>query len=294
MANEIYDNLRIMYEEYFEERNNAINNKNNNDSHNYDKIIESLDMKVKTVSSLLNMFERYYFSEKYGDDFNLGNKVDKDSINSGLKILDIQEKERQRIARDLHDTSLQSMTHLIHKIELSSLYIDQDPIKAKLELAGISQNLKSVIQEMRNAIFDLRPMTFDDLGIKEAFERLADYYNNNSDFDIYYNVEEINCNNSLILITIFRIIEECVNNAIKHSGGKVVFFEIKKFTNNNCIIIISDDGNGFDMDEVLSEKDKHFGLTILNERVDLLSGNIQIDSKKGKGTVVKIIVPLLD
>lgn len=294
MANEIYDNLRIMYEEYFEERNNAINNKNNNDSHNYDKIIESLDMKVKTVSSLLNMFERYYFSEKYGDDFNLGNKVDKDSINSGLKILDIQEKERQRIARDLHDTSLQSMTHLIHKIELSSLYIDQDPIKAKLELAGISQNLKSVIQEMRNAIFDLRPMTFDDLGIKEAFERLADYYNNNSDFDIYYNVEEINCNNSLILITIFRIIEECVNNAIKHSGGKVVFFDIKKFTNNDCIIIISDDGNGFDMDEVLSEKDKHFGLTILNERVDLLSGNIQIDSKKGKGTVVKIIVPLLD
>lgn len=298
MSDELYDNLRRIYEDFFLERKTVMDNKNNNDnenySQNYDIKINILDSKIKTISSLLNMFERCIFTQKYNENCDLGLKTDKETINNGLKILDIQEKERQRIARDLHDTTLQSLTHLIHKIELSSMYIDQDIIKAKLELAGISRNLKTAIQEMRNTIFDLRPMTFDDLGLKESFERLADHLRENSDFDIYYNVEEINCNNSLILITIFRIIEECANNAIKHSGGSVVFFELKKITNDNCIVIISDDGNGFDSEKILSEKDKHFGLTILKERVNLLSGNIEIDSKPGKGTVIKIIIPLLD
>ena len=298
MSDELYENLRKMYEDFFLEKKDVIENKNKCKDDNiiqaYNIRIEALDDKIKTVSSLLNIFERYFFSQKYRKNYDLGMKTDKETVNNGLKILDIQEKERQRIARDLHDTSLQSLTHLIHKIELSSMYIDQDPIKAKLELASINKNLKSIIQEVRNAIFDLRPMTFDDLGIKEAFERLADHLKENSDFDIYYNIEEINCNNSLVLITIFRIIEECTNNAIKHSGGSVVFFELKKITNDNCIVIISDDGNGFDIEKVLSEKDRHFGLTILKERVNLLSGNIDIDSKPGKGTVIKIIIPLLD
>ena len=85
-----------------------------------------------------------------------------------LSVLDVQEKERQRIARDLHDSSLQNLTHLVHKVELSSLYIDQDPIKAKLELATVEQGLRKVIDDIRNRIYDLRPMSFDDLGLKET------------------------------------------------------------------------------------------------------------------------------
>ena len=61
--------------------------------------------------------------------------MDKIIENNNLTIFKVQEEERQRIARDLHDTSLQNLTHLIHKIELSSLYIDKDPIQAKLELS---------------------------------------------------------------------------------------------------------------------------------------------------------------
>ena len=70
-----------------------------------------------------------------------------------LSVLDVQEKERQRIARDLHDSSLQNLTHLVHKVELSSLYIDQDPIKAKLELATVEQGLRKVIDDIRNRIY---------------------------------------------------------------------------------------------------------------------------------------------
>lgn len=66
-------------------------------------------------------------------------------------------------------------------------------------------------------------MTFDDLGLKESFERLVEKFNETSKIGIDYNIENINCNNSLILMTIFRIVEECLNNAIKHSKGTKIF-----------------------------------------------------------------------
>ena len=260
---------------------------------NYVEKMNELDSKIKTVSSLLNVFERQYFTQKYGKKNDLV-FVSNVNINRGLQILDIQERERQRIARDLHDTSLQNLTHIIHKIELSSMFIDEDKRKAKQELISVNKNLRSVIKEIRNTIFDLRPMTFDDLGLKESFDRLADHLKESSNFEVFYNIEEINCNNSLVLMTIFRIIEECTNNAIKHSSGSVVFFELKKIAENTCIIIVADNGKSFDAEKVLSEKQRHFGLNILKERVELLCGTMEIDSKPDKGTVIKIIIPLLE
>ena len=297
MSDELYEGLREIYEDFFSQKNAAEEEKekitNDNDYQYYERKIEDLDNKIKVVSSLLNIFERQSFTQKYGENNNLIS-VNKSIINRGLQILDIQERERQRIARDLHDTSLQNLTHIIHKIELSSMFIDDDPVKAKLELVSVNKNLRSVIKEIRNTIFDLRPMTFDDLGLRKSFERLADHLKESSDFEVFYNIEEINCNNSLVLMTIFRIIEECTNNAIKHSNGSVVFFELKKIAENTCIIIVADNGKSFDAEKVLSEKQRHFGLNILKERVELLCGTMEIDSKLDKGTVIKIVIPLLE
>ncbi len=297
MSDELYEGLREIYEDFFSQKKAADEEKeritNDNDYQYYERKIEDLDNKIKVISSLLNIFERQNFTQKYGGKNNLIS-VNKSIINRGLQILDIQERERQRIARDLHDTSLQNLTHIIHKIELSSMFIDDDPVKAKLELVSVNKNLRSVIKEIRNTIFDLRPMTFDDLGLRESFERLADHLKESSDFEVFYNIEEINCNNSLVLMTIFRIIEECTNNAIKHSNGSVVFFELKKIAENTCIIIVADNGKSFDAEKVLSEKQRHFGLNILKERVELLCGTMEIDSKPDKGTVIKIMIPLLE
>ena len=101
---------------------------------------------------------------------NLQFVLEDDNNDLSLRYLDIQEKDRQRIARDLHDTSLQNLAHLIHRIELSSMYIDKDPIQAKLELASVNKNMKVIIEDIRNTIFDLRPMSFDDLGFADMLE----------------------------------------------------------------------------------------------------------------------------
>ena len=261
--------------------------------------IGKMDSRIRTISSILNIFESTILTDSsFSNDETDDDKLDvtelgKEDIIGKLRVLDIQEKERQRIARDLHDTSLQNLTHIVHKIEFSSMYIDQDPVKAKLELALVNKNLKSVIQEIRDTIFDMRPMTFDDLGLKESFGRLIDKMKESSGIDIELEIEEINCHNPLILMTIFRIVEECINNAVKHSQATKICLSLKKLNEEKCIIIVSDDGKGFDIEKIVSEKDKHFGLKILQERVELLSASLKIDSKPGSGTLIRVCVPVL-
>lgn len=209
-----------------------------------------------------------------------------------LSVLEIQEKERQRIARDLHDSSLQNLTHLVHKIELSSLYIDQDPIKAKLELATVEKNLRKVIEDIRNSIFDLRPMSFDDLGIKETIEKMLLMINQDQKFQIETDIEDIRPNISdskrmIILLSIYRIIQECVQNSIKHSEGNRIKVCLKD-KKDSYEINIQDNGIGFDMNEAV-KKDNHFGLSVIKERVLLLNGQIEMNTQNG--TFIKIDIP---
>lgn len=209
-----------------------------------------------------------------------------------LSVLEIQEKERQRIARDLHDSSLQNLTHLVHKIELSSLYIDQDPIKAKLELATVEKNLRKVIEDIRNNIFDLRPMSFDDLGIKETIEKMLLMINQEQKFQIETDIEDIRPDISdsgrmIILLSIYRMIQECVQNSIKHSEGNKIKVSLKD-KKASYEIIIQDNGVGFDVNEAV-KKNNHFGLSDIKERVLLLNGQIEMNTQNG--TFIRIDIP---
>ena len=207
-----------------------------------------------------------------------------------LMILDIQEKERQRIARDLHDTTLQSLIHLIHKLELCSKYIDVDPVQAKLEIATCNKHLKSLINDGRDKIFNLRPMSFDDLGFTEVMRRLKLNLEEKSEMEINFQVQDLHCEQSLILITIYRIIQEAANNAIKHSKGT----ELIVFTHcypDYYYIRVSDNGVGFSEEERAKSRN-HFGVAMLEEQAKLLSGEFKIKSELGKGTVIEVKIPM--
>ncbi len=211
------------------------------------------------------------------------------SLDSKRQIIDVQEKERQRISRDLHDSSLQNLTHLVHKLELCSMYMDKDIITAKLEIATIQKNLKTVIEDIRNTIFDLRPMSFDDLGLRETIERLLFKIKETSKLQIDYELEDVSHENDLVLMNIFRLVQEGCNNVVKHAQANKLFVSLKN-VNQNIEIIIQDDGVGFEPSE--AKKKNHFGLSVINERVDLLGGSIDILSENNKGTTITIIIPM--
>lgn len=221
----------------------------------------------------------------------------KKDTNMHLALIDIQEKERSRIAKELHDSSLQSLAHLIHVLELGTLFIDQDPVRAKLEFATCSQNLRQIVEEIRDTIFNLRPMSFDDLGFKHTIENYIDklkvQYNNItfvcdiddilvSDFS--YDDEE---ESTFVLLNIYRVIQEAVQNVMKHSDADKLELIVKNNEANITIKII-DNGKGFHEHEIESN---HFGISIMKERIHVISGKIEIISKDNVGTRIFISIP---
>ena len=224
----------------------------------------------------------------------------KNSQSEIYDILDIQEKERKRIASELHDSSVQNLTHLVHMIELGSMYIDKDPNRARLELENCIRFLKSIIGDVRDTIFNLRPMTFDDLGFKQCIDNLISNVSNEfKNFEIEYNVCELendfyqddNQIKDLFLVTIYRIIQEAIVNALKHSNGSKVILNVK-VKDDKCIINVRDDGKGFYFEHSSEKDDKHFGMSLMKERVESLNGNVSINTEPEMGTEIIIQVPL--
>lgn len=210
------------------------------------------------------------------------------------KVLETQEKERQRIARDLHDSSVQSLTSMIHKIELCSKLVDVDPIRCKLELSTLSKMVKDIIEEMREIIYDLHPILFEDIGFDVTLERELSKIQEQGVVSISYTVEgEPYQLEPIMALTLLRAIQEACNNSVKHAEATMI--SVKMFYEENQIrVIVKDDGKGFIVSEQENDiRDDYsgFGLSTMKERINLLSGEMNISSKIGEGTKIIIEVP---
>ena len=134
-------------------------------------------------------------------------------------------------------------------------------------------------------------MSFDDLGLKETLLKLFSSLNQDGKFNIETDIDEIDINVSdsiteLALINIYRIIQECVQNSINHSNGNKIRVTLRN-EDNVYSIIIQDNGIGFDLKEAV-KKNRHFGLSVVEERVFLLNGKMQIDTENGTSILIKI------
>ena len=204
-----------------------------------------------------------------------------------------QELDRKRIANELHDTSVQDLTHIIHQIELAGLYIDVDPTKAKLELAGINEEIRKIIKDIRNTIFDLRPMSFDDLGLKEALEQYIDDLKNRCNIEIEVDMDFVDNYNEEKNLIIYRILKECINNSVKHAEASVIQLVIKD-KDDSLHISVKDNGIGIlNKDDRNTEREMqtHYGLAIMKERVSILNGKCYINSKEEIGTHIQFVIP---
>lgn len=208
----------------------------------------------------------------------------------GINCFEHQELDRKRIASELHDTSLQDLTHIIHQLELTGLYIDVDPIKAKLELEDVSNQLRRVIQDIRNTIFDLRPMSFDDLGLEQAINEYVEFLKKKYKMQFDISVVDINYLDEKTKLAIYRIIQECLMNSSKHSGANKINLKLNDL-NSEIIIVVSDDGVGIDYQKKDNDDNTHYGLKIVKDRVKYLRGKCSITSDKNKGTCIEVKIP---
>lgn len=214
-----------------------------------------------------------------------------------LKLLETQENERQRISRELHDSTVQNLTSLVHKTELCSKLIDMDKVRCKLELNIMSKTLRDIINDTRNMIYNLRPMSFDDIGLEVTIERALEKLESSETKKINFSVVgESYKINPVIGITLLRIIQEACSNAIRHADCSVIKV-VLNYQPGTIILSIEDDGKGFVYEENecnCKADNSGFGLSMMRERVYLLSGKIDIHSKTNAGTKIQVEVPIAE
>ncbi|WP_338823229.1 Signal transduction histidine-protein kinase/phosphatase DegS [Moorella humiferrea] len=208
-------------------------------------------------------------------------------------IIRAQEEERKRVAREIHDGPAQSMANLAMRAEYCLKLLDKDPHKVRQELVELQNLVMLSLQEVRKIIFDLRPMVLDDLGLVPALKRyFADYqekYGLEIDFLFFGKERRLE---STVEIALFRIIQEAVNNIKKHAGVSRARVKME-MQSDRVAVSICDTGRGFDLNSVQNRKNsKGYGLIGMRERIQLLNGEMLIDTSPGKGTQISIMIPL--
>lgn len=207
------------------------------------------------------------------------------------QLLRIQEQDRNRIAADLHDTTVQSMTALLHKVELIERFLDIDRTRAFVELSGMKDNIRNMIQEMREIIYDLRPMSLENLGLWMSVKEFLDLIQTRNQVQTQLDVDDRSLRNKLddeTEINLFRMVQEAVNNSAKHAQASLI--RVSAVTEDEkLLVVVTDDGTGIREEE--QEAKRKFGIRILQERAHVLNAALNIQSGKS-GTRISIELPL--
>ena len=211
----------------------------------------------------------------------------------GMRIIKAQEEERRRVAREIHDGPAQSMANVVLRVEICEKLLKIKPEEVKKELSELKGLVKESLQDVRKIIFDLRPMVLDDLGLVPALKRyiaeLQERCSLHIDFQVLGNTNERL--SGTLEIALFRIIQEALNNVIKHAQAKTVEVYLEQ-AQTQVNLRIKDDGCGFDLEKVLNNSNSDsYGLIGIRERVELLEGSFKILTAPGKGTNLLVKIP---
>ena len=200
-------------------------------------------------------------------------------------IIDAQEEERGKIARELHDGVVQQIGSVILKSR--NLFSKKNLIEEK-ESKELLESLENSNQDLRNISHQMMPRALKELGIIAALSDLLE--GSLAYLNINYNIEHFNIEHRLpqkIEITIYRIAQELINNIIKHSKATEVSLQLFN-TNNTVILIVEDNGVGFSS----KEKKKGIGLLNISSRLDIVNGNVNFEPSPKSGTLVTVKIPL--
>ena len=207
------------------------------------------------------------------------------------ELLNAQETERARFARELHDGIGQALSTMKVRVETLAKVAGSDVSRLRVEdLENLVPMIRQTIEEVRNTCMDLRPSTLDSLGILPTIDWFSREFQTTYPFiqiSKKIDILETDVLNSLKIV-IYRILQEALNNAAKHSKGDLATISLAK-TGGRITLAIEDNGQGFNLEDLLSADTvkRGFGLTSMKERTELSGGSFSIESSVGQGTTIR-------
>ena len=213
----------------------------------------------------------------------LSQRVSRDAMR---RVVEAQELERTRLARELHDETGQALTSILLGLRTLEQTVETD--QGREGVAAVRELVVSTLQDVRRLAFELRPATLDDFGLTPAIERLADTLRQNRsvkvDVEIGIGDERLPAD---VETTIYRIVQEALTNISKHAAATRISISLTR-KERAVMVVIEDDGDGFDP----SNHTDGLGLAGMRERVTLLGGRLRVEASRGSGTTVAVEVPV--
>lgn len=208
-------------------------------------------------------------------------------------VLRLQEEERSRISRDLHDGIGQLLTAL--KIQLELLEREASGMTAVASRIASSRELAEIaLAEVRQLSHVLRPQMLDELGLEPTLRWLARTFQKRTGIEVDVAFEGAECRAGSDLETlVYRLVQEALTNVARHSGARTATVTLRREP-ARLVVRIEDAGSGFQPDALLSagDEDRGFGVRAMRDRVEFVNGRFSLRSAPGKGTVVEAELPL--
>ncbi len=199
------------------------------------------------------------------------------------KVLNVQEEERKRVARELHDETSQALTLLL--IELRMLE-KASPGDRKKKIDDLWTYTSQILDGVHRLTMELRPIDLDELGLIPAIRTYIKAYTEKFNIDIHFQVTGLKGRlPDNMEVAFYRIVQEALTNVAKHSGATSVWISIKS-EDSLVVVTIKDNGCGFDMDEIMKSEERGLGLFGMRERMSTIGGELKIDTIPGQGTEI--------
>lgn len=209
------------------------------------------------------------------------------------RLIEIQEKERKRIASELHDSLGQDLLIIKNRLQ-QCLPLLPAQGQAAIELQELAEMARRSIDEVREISSNLHPHQLDRLGLRKAIAAMASKFIQNTQVKLFLEISDVDGVFSKEReINIYRIVQEGLNNIFKHAEATEVSIQLMR-SGTALSILIKDNGKGFDLQRYLHQAGQlqGFGLSNMFERIKILKGQMKIESKPGEGTAIKIRIPI--
>jgi two-component system sensor histidine kinase DegS len=204
-------------------------------------------------------------------------------------LIQAQEAERLRLSRQMHDGPAQTLSNLILETEIAMRLFDVNKEEAYQELGSLRDSASNTFQQVRDFIFELRPMMLDDLGLVPTVKKYTSAIQDLSGMSIRFGVTGPERRMEPYLeVMIFRAVQELLRNAIDHSQANQIDVQVD-VGDSFVMVMVEDDGIGFDIQEL--DEEQGMGLKLIKERVEMTSGEFNIESQVGEGARVSFKVP---